>query len=104
MAQPSKQDPGQPGGGKGRVDQVQGSPVYPGSGPYPSGDAEVKTPASFVHGQVDEEGRPVEGGSEIIMTETGAVLGGATPPSSSPPQGGGTAEGSRSQGTAQSSS
>jgi hypothetical protein len=95
MAQASKQDSGQPGGGKGRVDEVKGSPVYPGSGPYPSGDAEVRTPASYVHGQTDEQGRPVEGGSEIIMTDDGTLLGGATPPSSSPPQGRGADEGKR---------
>lgn len=81
-----ERDSGQPGGGKGRVDEVGRSPVYPGTGPFPSGDAEVRTPGSFVHGQVDDQGRPVEGGSEIIMTDEGVVLGGATPPSSSPPQ------------------
>jgi hypothetical protein len=88
-------DSGQPGGGKGRVDEVGRSPVYPASGPLPSGDAEVRTPASFVHGQLDEEGRPVEGGSEITMTDDGTVLGGATPPSSSPPQGRGADQGTR---------
>ena len=31
-------DRGQPGGGKGRVVEVDGSPVYPGSGPYPRGE------------------------------------------------------------------
>ncbi len=86
-------DSGQPGGGKGRKDQVGRSPVYPGSGPYPEGDAELRTPGAFVHGQLDEQGRPVEGGSEIIMTEEGIVLGGATPPSSSPPQGRGPSRG-----------
>ena len=96
-AEPGKAGPdrGQPGGGQGRVDEVKGSGVYPGSGPYPSGDAEVRTPGSFVHGQLDEQGRPVEGGSEIIMTDEGAVLGGATPPSSSPPQGQGVDEDTR---------
>lgn len=49
--------------------------------------ADVRTPGEFVHGQVDDQGRPVEGGSEITMTDQGVVLGGATPPSSSPPQG-----------------
>lgn len=88
-------DPGQPGGGGGRVDEVGRSPVYPGSGPYPSGDAEVRTPGSFVHGQDDEQGRPVEGGSEITRTDEGVVVGGATPPSSSPPQGQGTDKDSR---------
>lgn len=81
-----ERDSGKPGGGRGRIDEVGHSPVYPGSGPFPGGDAEVRTPGSFVHGQVDEQGRPVEGGSEPIMTEEGIVLGGATPPSSSPPQ------------------
>jgi len=79
-------DSGEPGGGRGRVDEVGQTPIYPGSGPYPSGDAEVRTPGTFVHGQLDEDGRPVEGGSEPIMTPEGYVLGGATPPSSSPPQ------------------
>jgi hypothetical protein len=87
---------GKPGGEKGRVDDVRGSPVYPGSGPYPSGDAEIRTPGSFAHGQVDEQGRPVEGGSEITMTNEGIVLGGATPPSSSPPQGSAPDKGTRS--------
>jgi len=95
MARESKSDAGQPGGGKGRVDEVQGSPVYSGSGPLPSGEAEVRTPGSFVHGQLDDQGRPVEGGSEVTMTESGAVLGGATPPSSSPPRGRGADEGTR---------
>jgi len=82
-----ERDSGKPGGGKGRVDEVGQSPVYPASGPLPSGDVEVRTPATFVEGQVDEQGRQVEGGSEISMTEEGTLLGGATPPSSSPPQG-----------------
>jgi hypothetical protein len=94
MAETRDRDSGQPGGGKGRVDEVGRSPVYPGSGPLPGGDVEVRTPGSFVHGQLDEQGRPVEGGSEIIMTEEGVVLGGATPPSSSPPQGRGPDQGS----------
>ena len=82
-----KPDSGQPGGGSGRVDEVGRSPVYPASGPLPEGDAEVRTPASFVHGQFDEQGRPVEGDSGITMTGPGTVLGGDTPPSNSPPQG-----------------
>jgi len=95
MGEKSTQESGQPGGGKGRVDVVKGSPVYPGSGPFPSGEAEVRTPGSFVHGQLDEQGRPVEGGSEITMTDDGTVLGGATPPSSSPPEGKGANTGTR---------
>jgi len=88
----SERDSGQPGGGKGRVDEVGQSPIYPGSGPYPSGDVEIRTPATLAEGQVDEQGRPVEGGSEIIMTPDGVVVGGATPPPSSPPIEGKAAE------------
>jgi hypothetical protein len=77
-------DSGEPGGGQGRVDEVGRTGVYPASGPLPPGEAEVRTPATFVHGQKDAEGRDVEGGSEPIMMG-GTVVGGATPPSSSPP-------------------
>jgi hypothetical protein len=88
-------DSGRPGGGQGRVDDVGRTPVYPATGPYPSGEAEVRTPGSFVHGQLDEQGRPVEGGSGLTMTPEGLVLGGATPPSSSPPHGPGPDPGPR---------
>lgn len=80
----SHPESGQPGGGKGRKDVVGHSGVYPGSGPYPSGDAPVRTPADFVHGQTDAEGRPVEGGSELTYLGGNTLLGGATPPSSGP--------------------
>lgn len=86
MADTKNQDPGLPGGGRGRVDDVKGSPVYPGSGPYPSGEAEIRTPGSLAHGQVDDQGRPVEGSSEIIMTDEGTLMGGATPAPSEPPK------------------
>jgi hypothetical protein len=84
----SERDSGQPGGGQGRVDEVGKSPIYPGSGPYPSGDVEIRTPATLARGQVDEQGRPVEGASEITMTPEGVVLGGATPPPEQPAPGG----------------
>jgi hypothetical protein len=61
-------DSGQPGGGKGRTDAVGRTGVYPGSGPYPSGEAEVRTPGSFVHSQVDDQGRPVEGRSDVTTS------------------------------------
>jgi hypothetical protein len=60
--EPPGRESGQPGGGQGRIDKVGHSGVYPGSGPYPSGEAEVRTPESFVQGQRDAEGREVEGG------------------------------------------
>jgi hypothetical protein len=78
-------DSGQPGGGQGRTDEVGHTGVYPGSGPYPPGDAEVRTPESFVHGQRDAEGRQVEGGSESVYYNHETLLGGATPPPSNPP-------------------
>ncbi len=82
----SRSDSGSPGGGRGRIDVVGRSGVYPASGPLPPGDAELRTPGEFVRGQVDDQGRPVEGGSELTHMG-GALLGGATPASSSPPEG-----------------
>ena len=76
---------GQPGGGQGRVDEVGRTGVWPGSGPYPPGEAEVRTPGSFVRGQRDAEGREVEGGSEPIYFDHETLLGGATPPPSGKP-------------------
>jgi hypothetical protein len=87
--EPSREKPdrdsGQPGGGRGRIDEVGRTGVYPGTGPYPPGDAEVRTPESFVHGQRDAEGRQEEGGSEPIYFNQETLLGGATPPSSDKP-------------------
>ncbi|MDR3638471.1 MAG: hypothetical protein P4L84_32000 [Isosphaeraceae bacterium] len=80
-----RRESGQPGGGQGRKDVVGASGVYPGSGPYPSGPAELRTPVQFVHGQTDAEGRPVEGGSEPTYFQGQVLLGGATPPPSGPP-------------------
>jgi hypothetical protein len=77
---------GWPDGGQGRTDEVGRSGVYPASGPFPSGPAQLRSPDSFVHGQRDESGRQVEGGSEPTYLGHGVLLGGATPPSSSLPQ------------------
>ncbi len=86
-AEDPNRETGQPGGGQGRIDVVGHSGVYPGSGPYPEGDVPVRTPAEFVHGQRDEDGREVEGGSELVyLKEEGILLGGWTPPPSGPPQ------------------
>ena len=85
--QASRHESGLPGGGQGRIDQVGLSGVYPGSGPWPAGAVEIRSPASFVHGQVDDEGRPVEGGSELIYFEGRTLLGGATLQPSGPAQG-----------------
>ena len=83
----SGRESGLPGGGQGRIDQVGLSGVYPGSGLWPAGAVEIRSPASFVHGQTDDEGRPVEGGSELIYFEGRTLLGGATPQPSGPAQG-----------------
>ena len=85
--QASRRESGLPGGGQGRIDQVGLSGVYPGSGPWPAGAVEIRSPASFVPGQVDDEGRPVEGGSELIYFEGRTLLGGATLQPSGPAQG-----------------
>jgi len=83
----SRRESGLPGGGQGRIDEVGLSGVYPGSGPWPTGAVEIRSPTSFVHGQTDAEGREVEGGSELIYFQGQTLLGGATPPPSSPPTG-----------------
>jgi len=85
-AEESKRESGQPGGGRGRIEVVGHSGVYPGSGPYPKGEATVRTPGEFVHGQRDAQGHEVEGGSGLIYLEEGVLLGGETPPPSGPPQ------------------
>ena len=42
----------------------------------------MRTPAEFVHGQRDEDGREVEGGSGLIYLKDGTLLAGETPSSS----------------------
>ncbi len=79
-AQEAKRECGLPGGGRGRIDVVGRSGVYPGSGPYPEGEAATRNPGDFVHGQRDEQGREVEGGSELTYLAEGILLGGETPP------------------------
>ncbi len=81
----ARRESGLPGGGKGRIEIVELSGVYPGGGPYPEGQAELRTPAEFVRGQVDEEGREVEGGSGLAYAD-GILLGGETPPPGGPPR------------------
>jgi hypothetical protein len=71
----------------GLFEEVGRTGVYPASGPYPPGAAEVRTPESFVHDQRDDQGREVEGGSELTSTGGDTLLGGETPSSSSPPHG-----------------
>jgi len=85
LEEEARRESGLPGGGKGRLEVVKLSGIYPGSGPYPEGNAEVRTPGQFVHGQVDEQGREVEGGSGLMYMGEGVLLGGETPaPGGSP--------------------
>ena len=73
----ARRDSGLPGGGKGRLDVVELSGVYPGSGPYPEGNAVVRTPGQFARGQVDEEGHEIEGNSGLMYIGNNVLLGGA---------------------------
>ena len=84
---PTRRESGLPGGGQGRTDEAGLSGVYPGSGPWPAGPVDIRSPASFVHGQTDAEGRQVEGGSELIYFQGQTLLGGTTPPPSGPAKG-----------------
>ncbi len=55
IAEEARRESGRPGGGKGRIEIVGLSGVYPGSGPYPVGQAELRTPAQFVRGRSGPE-------------------------------------------------
>lgn len=56
---------GMPGGGRGRVDEVSGSGVYPASGPMPQRNAPVQGEASWGQGERGAEGYQDSGRSEI---------------------------------------
>lgn len=56
---------GMPGGGKGRVDQVGGSGVYPASGPMPPDNAPVQGEASWGQGDRGAAGYQDSGSSEL---------------------------------------
>jgi hypothetical protein len=68
-------DPGLPGGGAGRRDDVGGSGVYPMSAHNAPSDAEIRTPAAWGQGERGAEGYEDAGGSELTKRE-GQVLGG----------------------------
>ncbi len=61
----SQRESGLPGGGTGRKDEVGRSGVYPMSGPHPSGDAPIVTPASWGQGQRGAAGYEDHGESEL---------------------------------------
>jgi hypothetical protein len=54
-----------PGAGKGRIDRVGESGVYPASGPLPEGEAETKGMAAWGQGERGAEGYEDHGDSEI---------------------------------------
>ncbi|HEU5185224.1 MAG TPA: hypothetical protein VFU01_11685 [Gemmatimonadaceae bacterium] len=69
---------GQPGGGKGRIDAVGKSGVYPMSAGLPPGKhPEIRSMASWGQGDRGAAGYEDSGGSELVMRE-GQLLGGLT--------------------------
>lgn len=70
-----RKESGQPGGGAGRKDEVGKSGVYPASGPYPEGNAELRGQASWGQGERGAAGYEDHGGSELSYAG-GQVLGG----------------------------
>jgi hypothetical protein len=65
QGQEAKEDPGVPGGGRGRRDEVGGSGVYPASAGHVPDDAVVRTPGEWGGGAGGEQG----GRSELHFTE-----------------------------------
>jgi osmotically-inducible protein OsmY len=61
----NQRDSGIPGGGRGRVDEVSGSGVYPASGPMPKGNAPVQGETSWGQGERGSAGYEDSGRSEL---------------------------------------
>ena len=61
----NERDSGMPGGGRGRVDEVGGSGVYPASGPMPRRNAQVQGEASWGQGERGAAGYEDSGSSEL---------------------------------------
>lgn len=73
--QDERRESGLPGGGAGRKDEVGRSGVYPASGPYPEGNAEIREQASWGQGERGAAGYEDHGGSELSYSG-GQILGG----------------------------
>ena len=74
----TKRESGLPGGGKGRVDVVGSSGVYPMSGKErPKGNAPLRNMASWGQGDRGPAGYEDAGGSELVWRD-GQLLGGLT--------------------------
>ena len=65
------EETGVPGGGRGRVDQVGRSGVYPASGPHAPGNAEAQGMASWGQGERGAEGYGDSGRSEAHPIKEG---------------------------------
>lgn len=73
--QDERRESGLPGGGAGRKDEVGRSGVYPASGPYPEGNAEIRGQASWGQGERGAAGYEDHGSSQLSYTG-GQILGG----------------------------
>lgn len=71
---------GQPGGRQGRVDEVGHTGIYPGPGPTPAGDADIRFAAAWGQGERGAAGYEDSGVSEIstIAGQPG-IIGATTP-------------------------
>lgn len=65
QSQRTRRDSGVPGGGRGQKDVVRGSGVYPISGPWPKGKAEIRTEAAWGQGARGAAGYEDSGRSEL---------------------------------------
>jgi putative phosphoribosyl transferase len=69
---------GLPGGGSGRKDEVGGSGIYPASGPYPPGNAEIRAQASWGQSERGAAGYADHGTSGLSYAGE-QLLGGYSP-------------------------
>src|SRR5690348_241411 len=69
-----RRESGMPGGGAGRKDEVGRSGVYPASGPYPPGEAEIRDQASWGQGERGAAGYEDHGDSGLSYSG-GQILG-----------------------------
>ncbi len=97
-----KKDSGRPGGGAGRREKVEGSGVYPASGPLPPDNAPYKSEGEFGQGKRGAAGYNDSGDSELLTYEGTPDLGGepqgATPAQPSSGQKQGSSSGNREGG------
>jgi hypothetical protein len=74
----TERESGEPGGGKGRRDEVGPTGVYPMSGGIPPNKhLEIRNPAAWGQGERGAEGYNDSGGSELVWRD-GQLLGGLT--------------------------